>query len=92
MHGEMLPFTFRVGKTKIHIFDFIFLDHFKNISSHCNVSLFNCSGNGFAARLPGVLKIQIASGPFSPVRMRITSSTVETKIFPSPIRPVLAAC
>ena len=34
---------------------------------------------------------QIASSPRSPVRMRITSSTEEMKILPSPIRPVRAA-
>ena len=33
----------------------------------------------------------IASGPRSPVRMRIASSIVVTKILPSPIRPVWAA-
>ena len=34
---------------------------------------------------------QIASSPTSPVRMRTTSSTLDTKILPSPIRPVRAA-
>src|SRR6185312_5181248 len=34
--------------------------------------------------------IQMASSPRSPVRIRITSSTEEMKIFPSPIRPVRA--
>src|SRR5215472_3123660 len=33
---------------------------------------------------------QIASAPFSPVRIRMTSSTLVTKIFPSPILPVRA--
>src|SRR5882724_4633317 len=37
------------------------------------------------------LHSQIASSPFSPVRMRIASSMVLTKILPSPIFPVLAA-
>src|ERR1043166_3664750 len=32
-----------------------------------------------------------AASPFSPVRMRITLSSEETKIFPSPISPVRAA-
>ncbi len=35
--------------------------------------------------------IQIAAAPLSPVRMRITSATSETKILPSPMRPVRAA-
>jgi len=35
--------------------------------------------------------VQIASLPRSPVRIRITSSTGNRKIFPSPIFPVLAA-
>jgi hypothetical protein len=34
---------------------------------------------------------QMASLPVSPVRMRITSSMLETKILPSPMRPVWAA-
>ena len=34
---------------------------------------------------------QIASLPVSPVRMRMASSTLDTKILPSPMRPVLAA-
>src|SRR5207244_6317681 len=34
---------------------------------------------------------QTAASPFSSVRMRMTCSTVETKILPSPILPVLAA-
>jgi hypothetical protein len=34
---------------------------------------------------------QIASSPVSPVRMRIASSMFETKILPSPMRPVWAA-
>jgi hypothetical protein len=33
---------------------------------------------------------KIASSPRSPVRMRTASSICETKIFPSPIRPVFA--
>jgi hypothetical protein len=32
--------------------------------------------------------IQMASSPDSPVLIRIASSMFETKIFPSPIRPV----
>ncbi len=35
--------------------------------------------------------VQIASMPVSPVRMRMASSTSETKILPSPMRPVWAA-
>ena len=34
---------------------------------------------------------QMASAPVSPVRMRIASSMVDTKILPSPMRPVCAA-
>ena len=34
---------------------------------------------------------QMASTPVSPVRMRTTSSMLETKILPSPMRPVWAA-
>ena len=33
----------------------------------------------------------MASSPVSPVRMRIASSMLETKILPSPMRPVWAA-
>src|SRR5262245_27506977 len=33
---------------------------------------------------------QLASFPVSPVRMRTASSTFDTKILPSPMRPVLA--
>ena len=35
--------------------------------------------------------VQIASAPVSPVRMRMASSTLRTKILPSPMRPVRAA-
>jgi hypothetical protein len=35
--------------------------------------------------------IQMASSPDSPVRMRMASSMLETKILPSPMRPVWAA-
>ncbi len=41
--------------------------------------------------MDGDSRRQIASDPFSPVRIRTASSTSSTKIFPSPIRPVRAA-
>ena len=39
----------------------------------------------------GTDRNQIASKPDSPVRIRMASSMLETKIFPSPMRPVWAA-
>src|SRR5262249_49523039 len=49
-----------------------------------------CDFAGFAQPVSSSGPGQIASLPVSPVRIRTASSTFDTKILPSPIRPVFA--
>src|SRR5262245_26659341 len=93
----MLPQPRYVYEFEIHYLYFVLLDQIQCVFD-CHVT--------FASYLPIIARlksslvtspprpplfVQIASSPLSPVRMRITSSTVVTKIFPSPILPVRAA-
>src|SRR5204863_3850046 len=76
----------RVGETEIDVFHVVVLDHLHYVfgGRHLARSLI----------LHGTLNLQrsqIASNPDSPVLIRIASSMLETKILPSPIRPVCAA-
>src|SRR6516162_8934779 len=52
---------------------------------HTNPVIFICRSRGAAQGLSEVH--QIASGPRSPVRMRMQSSSGRIKILPSPLRP-----
>src|SRR5215468_643223 len=97
VRGDMLhlPLGVREAQVKeLHFLVLHHLEHFANgLRSLCHFLPLSslatsCTADVYA--LPLALA-QMASLPVSPVRMRIASSTVETKILPSPIRPVLAA-
>src|SRR5690606_17777918 len=85
IHRNVLQLTLRIGEAKVDKLDVVVFDLFQNIvgSRHIN-SL-------FARRWIVRRYCQMASTPDSPVRIRITSSMLETKILPSPMRPVWAA-
>ena len=78
----------RVGEAQVDVLDVVVLDLLQDVfgGRHvmfpCLMTLFeiDCGASG-----------QMASMPVSPVRMRTTSSMLETKILPSPMRPVWAA-
>src|SRR5882724_12099082 len=84
----MLPLASGIGETKVDEFDLLVLDHLQD--GLC-VSHGLCSSLLKRLEMDGDSRRQIASDPFSPVRIRTASSTSSTKIFPSPIRPVRAA-
>src|SRR5262245_11128170 len=75
----MLPGPDEVHELEIHDLNVLIARHFDGVfRSHNLLSSF--------ARI----QLYTASSPRSPVRIRTTSSTEVTKIFPSPIRPVRA--
>ena len=88
-HGdrEMLPRADQVHELQVHQFGTLFLRQGNGfLCGHTGLSSFTLTQSLFARPW-----IQSASSPRSPVRIRMTSSTLLTKILPSPMRPVLAA-
>src|SRR6185312_10911871 len=94
---QVLPLAARIGEAEVDIFDVLLLDRredFLHVTgiSHGFLRPFFASVSVSLFSVPRGRRVYSASGPRSPVRMRMTSSTVETKILPSPMRPVRAAC
>src|SRR5262249_41242376 len=87
---HMLPLAARIGEAQVDELDLLVLDRFQDV-----ICIFLLShdlsfpSNVEFSYIPRTR--QIASAPVSPLRMRITSCTSSTKIFPSPMRPVRAA-
>src|SRR5947209_13119 len=79
--GEVLPEAEQVQELQVHRLHLVVLRELEHVLWCLN------------RHTEPLLRVlhQIASPPRSPVRMRTTSSIGNTKIFPSPMRPVLAA-
>src|SRR4029079_17519491 len=104
VHGDVLHLSARVGETQVHELDFVILDFLRHTFSVCHRTPLSflplvlepsLSSGGQSLNRPALCRSarpsrQMASFPVSPVRMRTASSTFDTKIFPSPMRPVLA--
>ena len=97
VEGHVLPLAARVGEPKVDVLDVVVLDRlehvFRGLHGPCSplLRLVGAAGRVAAACEARGARPQIASEPVSPVRMRMASSTVDTKILPSPMRPVWAA-
>src|SRR4030095_12805242 len=74
-------------ETEVDVFHVVVLHHLQDIFGRRHGYPFFKAIRG-SARGPAR---QTASSADSPVRIRMASSMLETKIFPSPIRPVCAA-
>src|SRR5690606_19085528 len=83
VEGHVLQSAADVGEAHVDVFDVLFLDLSKDISS--------CGHSIIPLKILDVGMGQMACAPVSPVLMRRTSMMSETKILPSPIRPVRAA-
>ncbi len=86
--GRVLPLAARIGETEVHELDVLFLDQRENLFGiHLScvplLVVYCC----LCPQRPGP---HTAASPRSPVRIRIASSMLETKILPSPMRPVCA--
>src|SRR5262249_16876218 len=94
---DVLPLAARIGKTEIDEFHVVVLDGFQDILSRRHSfplcwKLEHGKSAGARRDLRDLrLGFQMASRAESPVRMRMASSMLETKILPSPMRPVCAA-
>src|SRR5258707_10063185 len=88
----MLPLAARIGEAKVNEFYVFVLDFAQDILGGLHLGAFpgSWSTNGDLGG-DGGGRNQMASVPVSPVRMRIASSIRDTKILPSPMRPVCAA-
>ena len=89
VHGHVLHLALRIGEAQIDEFDVVVLDLLHDVFG-CRHVMFPCLMTSFEMA-DGDQRPQMASIPVSPVRMRTTSSMLETKILPSPMRPVCAA-
>src|ERR1041385_1001183 len=87
VEGNVLPLAARIGEPEVDVFHVVVLHHLQDIFGRRHGYPFFKTNRGLARGPPR----QIASKPDSPVRIRIASSMLETKILPSPMRPVCAA-
>src|SRR5262249_8375502 len=87
---EVLPETEEVEELEVHGLDLVVFRELQHVLCRlcCHAHASCCE---LLLGLLDHLGDQMASPPRSPVRMRMISSIGSTKIFPSPIRPVLAA-
>src|SRR5262249_12710499 len=87
---EVLPEAEQVEEFQVHRLDLAILRERQHVLCRlcCHAHASCCE---LLLGLLGRLGDQMASLPRSPVRMRMISSIGRTKIFPSPMRPVLAA-
>src|SRR5262249_46298067 len=85
--GDVLPLPARIGEAVVDVFHVVVLDHLHHVFGRRHFTPFLVTGTRGEI---DPTRCQMASRPDSPVRIRIASSMLETKILPSPMRPVCA--